>query len=132
MIKLTISNGTNELANEAGVQIKGNNDAGLANGLSPRELLEAAIALCTSITLEAVLKRDGVEYNADEVHVQVVASKEEGVKNRFSHFQVDVTLPSGLDETYIEKLLKVVERGCTISNTVSKGAAVTLNAKSHS
>ena len=131
MIKLTVSNGTNELANEAGVQIKGNKDAGLANGLSPRELLEAAIALCTSITLEAVLKRDGVEYNADEVHVQVVASKEEGVKNRFSHFQVDVTLPSGLDEAYTKKLLKVVERGCTISNTVAKGATVKLDTKSN-
>ena len=129
MIKLTVSNGTNELANEAGVQIKGNHDAGLANGLSPRELIEAAIALCTSITLEAVLKRDGVEYNADEVHVQVVASKEEGIKNRFSHFQVDLTLPSGVDEEYKKKLLKVVERGCTISNTVSNGATVTLNAK---
>ena len=87
------------------------------------------IALCTSITLEAVLKRDGVVYNADEVHVQVVASKEEGIKNRFSHFQVDLTLPSGVDEEYKKKLLKVVERGCTISNTVSNGATVTLNAK---
>ena len=66
------------MANESGVQIKGNKEPGLANGLSPRELMEAAIALCTSITLESVLKRDGVEYNADEVHIQVVASKEEG------------------------------------------------------
>ena len=129
---IQLKHGTNELENEAGVQVKGNKEAGLASGLSPRELIEAAIALCTSITLESVLKRDGVEYNADEVHVQVVASKEEVVKNRFTHFQVDVTLPNGLDEAYIEKLLKVVERGCTISNTVSKGAAVTLNAKSHS
>ena len=130
MIKLTVSNGTNELANEAGVQVKGNHDPGVANGLSPRELIEAAIALCTSITLESVLKRDGIEYNADEVHVQVVASKEEGVKNRFTHFQVDLTLPSGLDEAYTKKLLKVVERGCTISNTVTNGATVTLQAKS--
>ena len=61
---IQLNHATNELANEAGVQIKGNKDAGLANGLSPRELIEAAIALCTSITLEAVLKRDGVEYNA--------------------------------------------------------------------
>ena len=129
MIKLTVSNGTNELANEAGVQVKGNHDPGVANGLSPRELIEAAIALCTSITLESVLKRDGIEYNADEVHVQAVASKEEGVKNRFTHFQVDLTLPSGLDEAYTKKLLKVVERGCTISNTVTNGATVTLQAK---
>ena len=132
MIQLNLNQGANELANEAGVQVKGNHDPGLANGLSPRELIEAAIALCTSITLESVLKRDGIEYNADEVQVQVVASKEEGVKNRFTHFQVDLTLPSGLDEPYTKKLLKVVERGCTISNTVTNGATVTLQAKSES
>ena len=126
MIQLNLNQGTNELANEAGVQIKGNRDVGLANGLSPRELIEAAIALCTSITLESVLKRDGIEFNADEVKVQVVASKAEGVKNRFTHFQVDLTLPDSLDEAYKNKLLKIVERGCTISNTVVNGAEVTL------
>lgn len=129
MMELKVQQGVNELSNEAGVQVTGNREPGMANGLSPRELLEAAIALCTSITLESVLKRDGIMYNADEVKVQVVASKEEGVMNRFTHFDVELTLPSGLEDAYKTKLLKIVERGCTISNTVAKGAEVSLHSK---
>ena len=127
MIKLAITNGVNEMDNGAGVQVKGNNEPGLANGLSPRELIEAAVALCTSITLESVLKRDGITYEADQVHVEVAASKEEGAKNRFTHFDVKLTLPSDLEDAYKAKLLKVVERGCTISNTITKGAQVSLH-----
>jgi uncharacterized OsmC-like protein len=129
MIELILNNGVNELSNEAGLQVKGNHDPGLAGGLSPRELIEAAVALCTSLTLEHVLKRDEVEYDAAEVHVKVVASKEEGVKNRFTHFAVDLTLPKHFDAAYVKKLVKVVERGCTISNTITNGAQVTLQAK---
>ena len=126
MIQLTLTDGVNELANGAGVQVKGNRNPDEVGGLSPRELIEGAVALCTSITLEAVLKRDGIDYNPDEIKIQVVASKEEGVKNRFTHFDVKLTLPQNLEEGYHKKLLKVVERGCTVSNTIINGASVTL------
>ena len=126
MIQLTITDGLNELANSAGIQVRGNKNPDEVGGLSPRELIEGAVALCTSITLEAVLKRDGIDYNPDEIKIQVVASKEEGVKNRFTHFDVKLTLPQNLEESYHKKLLKVVERGCTVSNTIINGASVTL------
>ena len=126
MIQLTITDGLNELANGTGVQVKGNRNPDEVGGLSPRELIEGAVALCTSITLESVLKRDGIDYNPDEVKVQVVASKDEGVKNRFTQFDVKLTLPQNLEASYQQKLLKVVERGCTISNTIMNGAKVTL------
>lgn len=129
MVKLHGVNGSNAIANEQGVQIKGNHDPGEAGGFSPRELVEAAVALCTSLTLEAVLKRDGVEVDFDAVSIEVVASKAEGVKNRFTDFAVDVTLPKTLDEKYVAKLLKVVERGCTVSNTLMNGANVKLSVK---
>lgn len=127
MIKLAITNGINEIDNGAGVQVTGNINPGLIGGMSPRELIEAAVALCTSITLESVLQRDAISYLADEIQVEVTASKEEGVKNQFTHFDVKVTLPNDLEDAYKAKLLKIVERGCTISNTISKGAIVTLH-----
>ena len=126
MIQLTITDGLNELANGAGLQVRGNKNPDEVGGLSPRELIEGAVALCTSITVEAVLKRDGVDYNPDEIKIQVVASKEEGVKNRFTHFDVKLTLPQNIEASYQQKLLKVVERGCTVSNTITNGATVSL------
>ena len=129
MVKLHGVNGENAISNEQGVQIKGNHDPGEVGGFSPRELVEAAVALCTSLTLEAVLKRDGVEVDFDAISIEVVASKAEGVKNRFTDFAVDVTLPEGLDEKYVTKLMKVVERGCTVSNTLMNGANVQLRTK---
>lgn len=129
MVKLHGVNGNNAISNEQGVQITGNHDPGEAGGFSPRELVEAAVALCTSLTLEAVLKRDGVEVDFDAISIEVVASKAEGVKNRFTDFAVNVTLPKAMDEKYVAKLLKVVERGCTVSNTLMNGANVKLSAK---
>lgn len=126
MIQLTINNGENEISNEAGGCVRGNRGPELADGLNPRELLEAAVALCTSITLESVLKRDNIEYNPDEIKVAVQALKDEGVNNRFTNFHVKLTLPSGLDENYQKKIATIVERGCTISNTLSNGAVVEL------
>lgn len=129
MVKLHGVNGRNEISNEQGIQITGNHDPGEAGGLSPRELIEAAVALCTSLTLEFVLKRDGVDVDFNDISIEVVASKEEGVKNRFTDFAVNVTLPKTLDDKYVAKLLKVVERGCTVSNTIINGANVKLTAK---
>ncbi|WP_431028779.1 OsmC family protein [Lysinibacillus sp. LZ02] len=117
MVKLIWNEGTNEIANASGVQLNGSK-APDQQGLSPKELLEGAVALCLSITLEKVLERDGVEANLNEIEIDVRASKQAGVENRFTDFHVDVVFPSTLEAAYKKKLLKVIERGCTISNTL--------------
>lgn len=111
--------------NEQGAQAIGT-DAVNLEGLNPRELIEAAVALCTTITTRNVLERDGIEFDVNDIQATVTASKAEGVKNRFTDFNVQVSLPEGLDEKYIKKLLITVERGCTISNTVKAEANVEL------
>lgn len=113
------------LFNEQGAQAIGTDDANL-DGLNPRELIEAAVALCTTITTRKVLERDGIEFDVNEIQATVTASKAEGVKNRFTDFDVQVKLPAGLDQDYIKKLLVTVERGCTVSNTVKAQANVDL------
>lgn len=128
MVKLNYAQGKNELSNESGVQILGSK-APNQQGFSPRELLEGAVALCLSITLENVLERDGVDVNLDEIAVEVVASKAEGVTNRFTDFTVHVTFPSGIDAAYRKKLLTVIERGCTISNTLVGDVQIEIDAK---
>lgn len=118
-------NNVAKVYNDEGVQAIGTDEANLA-GLNPRELIEAAVALCTTITTRKVLERDGMEFDVNEIQANVVASKAEGVKNRFTDFEVQVKLPQGLDKAYIKKLLVTVERGCTVSNTVKAQAQVEL------
>lgn len=129
MVTLNWANNKNEISNGAGVQLNGTKGINLAGGLNPKELLEGAVALCLSITLEKVLERDEIQVDLNQLQIHVNASKTEGTENRFSHFQVDVQFPDGLEEKYRKKLLKVIERGCTISNTLQGDVTVELQEK---
>ncbi|WP_042348151.1 OsmC family protein [Bacillus massiliigorillae] len=114
-----------KIANQEGVQVVGTNAPNL-NGLNPKELLEASVGLCTSITLQKILERDGHKVDSSTITIDVEALKGENVTNRFTNFDIKVTLPDELDEAYKRKLLVLVERGCTISNTLKGTATVEL------
>ena len=124
-----MGNNKNEISNGSGVQLNGTKGINLDGGLNPKELLEGAVALCLSITLEKVLERDKITVDLNELEIHVEASKTAGTENRFSHFHVDVKFPDGLEEKYRKKLLKVIERGCTISNTLQGEVTVELQEK---
>ena len=128
MVKLNYAQGKNEISNGSGVQLNGSKAPDL-QGLSPRALLEGAVALCLSITLEKVLERDEVHVNLDEIEIEVAASKAEGVTNRFTNFEAQLTFPKEIDAIYQQKLMKLIERGCTISNTLIGDVQVDLKAK---
>lgn len=125
MTMINIVGGQDQIFNEAGFQLIGSH-APNSEGLSPRELLEAALGLCVSISLQKILNYDGKEYDKSSITVKVSSVKPEDKTNRFSDFSVHVTLPAGLDEAYKEKLKSVVERACTIGNTLRAGAVVEL------
>lgn len=128
MVKLNYAQGKNEISNQNGVQINGSKAPDL-QGLSPKELLEGAVALCLSITLEKILERDEVTVDLNEIEIEVKATKAEDVTNRFTDFEANVTFPKEIDEDYKQKLIKLIERGCTISNTLIAEAKVKLKAK---
>ncbi|MNI12792.1 OsmC-like protein [compost metagenome] len=115
--------GQDEIYNEAGLQLIGSHGPN-QTGLSPRELLEAALGLCVSISLQKIMDYDGVEYDKNTIHVEVTATKPEDKTNRFSNFSVRLTLPAGLEPAYKEKLHTVVERACTIGNTLKQSAII--------
>jgi uncharacterized OsmC-like protein len=117
MTTIKLVQGQNEIHNEVGLQIIGS-VAPNQSGLSPRELLEAALGLCVSISLQKVLARDEIEYDTSSIQVEVSAVKAGDGANRFENFNVHVKLPPTLDPTYKKKLLTVIERACTISNTL--------------
>lgn len=118
MTTIRFQNDRNEIYNDQGLQLIGTNAPNLEGGLNPKELLEASLGLCISITLHNQLRSDGTEVDLSEISIKVAAAKEGGVTSRFSHFYVDVTLPPILSPDYKEDLLKRVEKICTISNTL--------------
>lgn len=123
MTYVKIVDGQVQIGNAAGVQVTGSNEPGQA-GLSPRELLEAAVAFCVAKSIRAVLDRDQVAYDPDELAVEAAATKDEEGANRFAKLSVRVKLPAHLDEAYRKKLLTIAERSCTIGNTLRHGASV--------
>jgi len=124
MTNVKTINGQVQISNEVGVWVKGSRTPN-SEGLSPRELLEASVALCVTITIQKVLERDQIEYDPTQLEVDVTATKEaEPQANQFSHFYVKVKLPDSLDQAYRKKLITIAERGCTIGNTLKSGVVI--------
>lgn len=123
MTQVKTVNGVQVISNGAGVQVIGSN-APNQEGLSPRELLESAVALCVMISVKKVLERDQMAYDPAGIEVDVSAVKEGDVTNRFTNLHVRVKLPDSLDEAYRNKLITIAERACTIGNTLQHGAVV--------
>ncbi|GJM73818.1 hypothetical protein HMSSN036_60340 [Paenibacillus macerans] len=117
MTTIKFANGRNEIYNGAGFQLIGAPGPD-QTGLNPKELLEASLGLCISITLRNLLERDEITVDPSQVEVEVSALKEPGVKSRFTHFHVELKLPHILEVDYKNKLIANVERVCTISNTL--------------
>lgn len=113
-----------QIYNGAGRQLTGTRAPGL-QGLSPRELLEASLGLCISISLQKVMDVDGVNYDKSDLVVEVSSAKPADGSNYFDQFQVELTLPKQLDPGYKHHLLSIVEQTCTISNTLKQAAIIT-------
>jgi len=119
-------NGSFGIYNEEGLQVEGSFTPN-SNGLNPKELLEASIGMCMTIVIQRMFERDGIEVENGEFSVDVTAVKAPDSPSRFEHFDVSVTLPDRLPDEYKNKIIVSAERGCTISNTVKRGATVTTN-----
>jgi len=82
-------------------------------GPSPQELLAAALASCSAITLEMYAKRKG--WDVGEVVVNV--DYEPAQRGSPTKFTMDVQLPEGLSEEQREKLMQIVTR-CPVHRTL--------------
>lgn len=114
-----------KIYNDIGAQAFASNVA-QGNGLNPRELLEASIALCHVIVTKKLLERDGIAYNEADISATAEAVKDAEGKNLFSDFNVTLSLPKHLDPAYAKKLVVSVERGCTIGQTLKGNATIHL------
>jgi putative redox protein len=94
-------------------------DAGGADeGPSPQELLAAALASCTAITMEMYAKRKGWDVAGLEVDCDYTVA-ERGCPTRFS---LTMKLPSSLSEEQVERL-KVIAAKCPVHRTLESEVA---------
>lgn len=123
MTTVLYQNNKNTISNNSGFELNGSFTQGLCDGINPKELLEASLAHCMSITLKKLLERDNLLQEDTEFSIEVTAAKDEGGANRFSSFQVKIAFPEHLSPEYRNKAMLIVERGCTISNTLKNISA---------
>ncbi|MFD2114665.1 OsmC family protein [Paenibacillus yanchengensis] len=123
MTTLKIVDGQDQLFNEAGMQVVGSHRPN-GQGLSPRELLESALALCISISMQQIMDYDGITYEKSAIVISIETEKAEEKPSRFAGFVAKVSLPPGLTDEYKEKLMRVTKRACTIGTTLCTGASV--------
>jgi putative redox protein len=82
-------------------------------GPSPQELLAAALASCTAVTMEMYAKRKGWNTSGLSVDVEY-APAERGCPTQF---QLVLKMPAHLDEEQIEKL-SVIAAKCPVHRTL--------------
>ena len=82
-------------------------------GPNPQELLAAALAGCTAITIEMYAKRKGWDLSALEVEAEYEPA-DRGVPTRFT---LTIKLPPGLSDEQIERL-SVIAAKCPVHRTL--------------
>ncbi|MDO4887791.1 MAG: OsmC family protein [Actinomycetaceae bacterium] len=96
---------------------------------SPGELMKIALATCNGLSIDHRLAK---EFGEDfEATIVCATAKPEG-EERYSQFDVQVTADfASLSPERREKLAaraqSAIERGCTVGNTIEKGADVRLH-----
>ena len=116
-------NGEHGIHNGAGLQVEGSLAPNLI-GLSPKELLEASLGLCVAISLQKMFERDNIEVEDKDISIEVIASKGENGPAHFEKFDVTITFPDHFSADYKQKLIRSVDKACTIGNTLKKGVAI--------
>jgi putative redox protein len=93
---------------------------GLGTGPNPFDLLGAALAACTTMTLQLHARMNHLPLHA--VHVEVVHRKETGqaIPDQFTRL---IRLEGELDEDTRARLLQAAER-CPVHHTLSTGARI--------
>jgi putative redox protein len=86
---------------------------GQDEGPSPQELLAAALASCTAVTMEMYAQRKGWDTSGLEVDVEYTPA-ERGFPTRFDLL---LKMPAHLDEEQIDKL-RVIAAKCPVHRTL--------------
>ena len=90
-------------------------------GMIGGELLFTAIGGCLMTTLVGAARKRNIELSRVEFNV---TGEHRSAPSRFVSIQVEAIVEADATQHEIDKLLKIAERACTVSNTISRGAPI--------
>jgi uncharacterized OsmC-like protein len=93
-----------------------------ADGMSPSDLMLAALGNCIAISMRMAARQMALELGA--LQVSATVTKATDLPNRFGRFELVVRTDRGIDTGRVEELLRRTKEICTVSNTL--GAEVVL------
>ena len=88
---------------------------GLDMGPSPQELLSAALASCTAVTMEMYAKRKG--WNIEGLEVEVSAEYSPAERGCPTSFRIIVRFPDHLSDEQVERLRQIAAK-CPVHRTL--------------
>lgn len=103
-------------------------DRSLANGgtylgMVGGELLLAAVGTCLMTTLIGAARARSIELTRLEFDV---SGTHEDAPSRYTAIDVVATVEADASQEELDKLLRIAERACTVSNTISRSAPITV------
>lgn len=90
-------------------------------GMVGGELLFTAIGTCLMTTLIGAARARNIELSRVEFNV---SGEHADAPSRYVSIDIEALVEGDATQEEIDKLLAIAERGCTISNTVARGAPV--------
>jgi putative redox protein len=106
-------------------------DRSLANGgtylgMVGGEILLSAIGSCLMTTLVGAARAREIELTRLEFNV---SAAHEDAPSRYTGIEIEAIVEGDATEAELDKLLTIAEHGCTVSNTVSRGATIWVRRK---
>ncbi|TXG79930.1 MAG: OsmC family peroxiredoxin [Thermomicrobiales bacterium] len=95
-------------------------------GMVGGEILLSAIGTCLMTTLIGAARARNIDVTRLEFNVSAV---HEDSPSRYTSITVETIIEADASDEEIQKLLAIAERGCTVSNTVTRNATVEVTRK---
>jgi putative redox protein len=90
-------------------------------GMVGGELLFTAVGTCLMTTLVGAARARDIELTRVEFEVSGV---HEDAPSRYTSIDIQAVVEAEAPSEEVDKLLAIAERGCTVSNTISRGAPI--------
>ncbi len=85
------------------------------------DLMLLSLGYCFGITVQAYTNHKG--YKIEDLKIEVIGKKHER-ENRYEEITLNVSFKSDLTPEQIERVMEIGKRGCTVGNTLEKGAKI--------